>query len=158
MAVAAFLLLPGSQRVFVFQASLVKVNPPMSKTCSGATKTPEITPYSKSKLTHLPQFGGRHAEDLYWSTYRPGQYFGMLLVLNLTHSDTLAPTSLSGITITHLMPPGMRTRSPKSLLAGLMWFDPQRPDALNNIRHNAQERDGMHFLPIPMSLLSIEHR
>ena len=37
---------------------------------------------------------------------------------------------------------GMRTRSPKSLLAGLMWFDPQRPDALSNIRHNAQERDG----------------
>ena len=41
------------------------------------------------------------------------------------------------------MLPGMRTRSPKSLLAGMMWFDPQRPDALNNIRHNAQERDGM---------------
>lgn len=26
-----------------------------------------------------------------------------------------------------------------------MWFDPQRPDALNNIRHNAQERDGMYL-------------
>ena len=36
----------------------------------------------------------------------------------------------------------MRMRAPHSLLAGLMWFDPQRPDALNNIRHNAQERDG----------------
>ncbi|KAL3156046.1 hypothetical protein ABBQ32_013034 [Trebouxia sp. C0010 RCD-2024] len=24
-----------------------------------------------------------------------------------------------------------------------MWFDPQRPDALSNIRHNAQERDGL---------------
>ena len=33
-------------------------------------------------------------------------------------------------------------RSPKSLVAGLMWFDAQRPDALRNIRHNAQDRDG----------------
>ena len=39
---------------------------------------------------------------------------------------------------------GMRMRNPKSLLAGLMWFDPHRPDALNNIRHNAQERDGQY--------------
>ena len=33
-------------------------------------------------------------------------------------------------------------RRPTSLLAGLMWFDPDRPDALDRIRHNAQERDG----------------
>ena len=37
---------------------------------------PEITPYSGPKLAQLPQFQGQHAEDLYWSTYRPGQYFG----------------------------------------------------------------------------------
>ncbi|KAL3145782.1 hypothetical protein ABBQ38_015160 [Trebouxia sp. C0009 RCD-2024] len=80
---------------------------------SGAARSPETIPYSKSNLAQLPQFCGQHAEDLFWSTYRPGQYFGM------------------------------RTRSPKSLLAGLMWFDPQRPDALSNIRHNAQERDGL---------------
>jgi len=30
----------------------------------------------------------------------------------------------------------------QALLAGLMWFDPHRPDALSNIRHNAQEQDG----------------
>ena len=30
-------------------------------------------------------------------------------------------------------------RTPKSLLAGLMWFDPQKGE---NTRHNAQERDG----------------
>ena len=35
-------------------------------------------------------------------------------------------------------------RRPTSLLAGLMWFDPDRPDALDHIRHNAQERDGAH--------------
>lgn len=53
------------------------------QTCyrSGTVKSPEITPYSKSRLSHLPQFSGQHAEDLYWSTYRPGQYFGMSLVL-----------------------------------------------------------------------------
>jgi Glycosyl hydrolase family 63 N-terminal domain len=38
--------------------------------------------------------------------------------------------------------PGMRMRLPESLLAGLMWFDPRRPDALANLRHEAQERDG----------------
>ena len=33
-------------------------------------------------------------------------------------------------------------RLPSSLLAGVMWFDPDRPDALSNIRHLAQDRDG----------------
>jgi Glycosyl hydrolase family 63 N-terminal domain len=37
---------------------------------------------------------------------------------------------------------GMRMRLPESLLAGMMWFDPRRPDALANLRHEAQERDG----------------
>lgn len=36
----------------------------------------------------------------------------------------------------------MRMRQPESLLAGLMWFNPRRPDALANMRHEAQERDG----------------
>lgn len=73
-------------------------------------RPPEIAPFSASKLTKLDQFSGQHAQDLLWSTYRPGQYFGM------------------------------RMRTPKSLLAGLMWFDPQTTE---NIRHNAQERDGL---------------
>ena len=37
---------------------------------------------------------------------------------------------------------GMRMRRAASLMAGLMWFDPLRPDALSHIRHDAQERDG----------------
>ncbi|DBA80547.1 TPA: hypothetical protein ACH3X1_007808 [Trebouxia sp. C0004] len=80
---------------------------------SGSKGPPETTPFAKPKLADLPQFGGQHAEDLLWSTFRPGQYFGM------------------------------RMRTPKSLLAGLMWFNPHRPHALSNIRHNAQERDGL---------------
>ena len=40
------------------------------------------------------------------------------------------------------MTAGMRMRLPESLLAGMMWFDPRRPDALANLRHEAQERDG----------------
>ncbi|KAL0037087.1 hypothetical protein WJX77_012205 [Trebouxia sp. C0004] len=79
----------------------------------GSKGPPETTPFAKPKLADLPQFGGQHAEDLLWSTFRPGQYFGM------------------------------RMRTPKSLLAGLMWFNPHRPHALSNIRHNAQERDGL---------------
>ena len=37
---------------------------------------------------------------------------------------------------------GMRMRVPQSLLVGLMWFDPDRPDPLARLRHLAQERDG----------------
>ena len=33
-------------------------------------------------------------------------------------------------------------RHPQGLVAGLMWFDPDREDGLANIRHLAQERDG----------------
>lgn len=33
-------------------------------------------------------------------------------------------------------------RVPQSLLVGLMWFDPDRPDPLARLRHLAQERDG----------------
>ena len=33
-------------------------------------------------------------------------------------------------------------RHPQSLVAGMMWFDPDRPDILGNIRHLALERDG----------------
>lgn len=48
-----------------------------------------------------------------WGTYRPGLYFGL------------------------------RPRAPKSLVFGLMWMNPLRQDALQNIRHQAQERDGL---------------
>ena len=48
-----------------------------------------------------------------WGTYRPGLYFGL------------------------------RPRAPKSLIFGLMWMDPTRRDALSNIRHQAEERDGL---------------
>jgi hypothetical protein len=43
---------------------------------------------------------------------------------------------------------GVRARVPRSLLAGLMWFDPDRPDALAHLRHLAQERDGAHPAPL----------
>ena len=33
-------------------------------------------------------------------------------------------------------------RHPQGLVAGLMWFNPDREDGLINIRHLAQERDG----------------
>lgn len=37
---------------------------------------------------------------------------------------------------------GMRMRAPQSPLLGVMWVDPGRQDPLNNIRHEAQQRDG----------------
>ncbi len=36
-------------------------------------------------------------------------------------------------------------RSPKSLLAGLMWQDLENLQSLDNIRHEAQDRDGEYF-------------
>jgi hypothetical protein len=37
---------------------------------------------------------------------------------------------------------GMRMRRPRSLLAGLMWADPQHKDVLHTVRHEAEERHG----------------
>ena len=37
---------------------------------------------------------------------------------------------------------GMRMRVPESPLLGVMWVDPGRDDPLNNIRHEALQRDG----------------
>ncbi|EFN57426.1 hypothetical protein CHLNCDRAFT_20925, partial [Chlorella variabilis] len=72
-----------------------------------------LQPFPSRQLKQLPQFEGQHAEQLLWGTYRPGYYFGM------------------------------RMRRPQSLLMGLMWVDPQRQDPLGNIRHEAQQRDGL---------------
>ena len=41
---------------------------------------------------------------------------------------------------------GLRMRHPQSLVAGMMWFDPDRPDVSSNIRHLALERDGVAHL------------
>eukprot|EP00899_Mesostigma_viride_P027617 jgi/Mesvir1/803/Mv17396-RA.1 len=76
-------------------------------------KTPRIISplYPNKKLTALPQFGGAHEEDLLWGTYRPQLYFGM------------------------------RTRRPQSLLAGLMWFDPQNTQEGLQLRHSCEQGD-----------------
>lgn len=54
-------------------------------------KPTHITPFPAPKVSDLPQFKGKHQEDLFWGTYRPNLYLGI------------------------------RARVPKSLLAGLMW-------------------------------------
>ncbi|CAL9216405.1 unnamed protein product [Arabidopsis halleri] len=51
-----------------------------------------ITPFPSPKLTDLSMFQGEHKESLYWGTYRPQVYFGV------------------------------RARTPKSLVVGLMWL------------------------------------
>ena len=68
-------------------------------------------------LADLPQFGGDHASSMLWGTYRPGLYTGI------------------------------RARVPRSLLAGVMWFDADGGGAGSPspppIRHLAEERDGL---------------
>ncbi|KAL6757456.1 glycoside hydrolase [Haematococcus lacustris] len=74
---------------------------------------PDLTPLHAPKMTDLPEFKGGWANDMLWGSYRSGLYFGM------------------------------RTRSPKSLLAGLMWFNPDSPQDFvqQRVRHLASQDD-----------------
>eukprot|EP00884_Botryococcus_braunii_P015858 jgi/Botrbrau1/2956/Bobra.0026s0025.2 len=73
----------------------------------------EIQRLDAPRLWPLEQFKGEYRDRMLWGTYRPGCYLGL------------------------------RMRFPKSPLVGLMWFDPDDPEALSHIRHLAQERDGL---------------
>lgn len=72
-----------------------------------------VTPMPLPRLTSLSQFGGTYMWQMLWGTYRPGLYLGI------------------------------RMRLPSSLLAGLMWLDPQGRDPLSTLRHEAQQHDGL---------------
>ncbi|KAK9836881.1 hypothetical protein WJX74_010329 [Apatococcus lobatus] len=74
---------------------------------------PETTPLDGPLLQSLPQFQGTHSEQLLWGSYRSGLYMGL------------------------------RMRVPKSLLAGLAWFDPNQPGGQVQLRHEAQSSDGL---------------
>ncbi|KAL4523918.1 hypothetical protein Ndes2526B_g08146 [Nannochloris sp. 'desiccata'] len=74
---------------------------------------PSLLPFPGPKLTSLPQFSGSYVSRMLWGTYRPGVYFGL------------------------------RPRTPKSMIFGLMWLDPLRQDALTTIRHQAEMRDSL---------------
>lgn len=56
---------------------------------------------------------GQRAMRRLWGTYRPGVYFGV------------------------------RSKTPTSTLMGLMWTDPQDRNALDSIRHEASQGDGL---------------
>ncbi|XP_022776307.1 mannosyl-oligosaccharide glucosidase GCS1-like isoform X1 [Durio zibethinus] len=68
-----------------------------------------VTPFPAPKITDLPQFQGEHKETLYWGTYRPHVYFGF------------------------------RARTPRSLIAGLMWIVIK--DGRYFMRHVCQDSD-----------------
>ncbi|KAM7261881.1 hypothetical protein ACFE04_020958 [Oxalis oulophora] len=68
-----------------------------------------ITPFPAPKVMDLPQFQGHHKESLYWGTYRPHLYLGI------------------------------RARTPRSLLAGLMWIG--ITDGTYSMRHVCQDSD-----------------
>ncbi|XP_059624181.1 mannosyl-oligosaccharide glucosidase GCS1-like [Cornus florida] len=74
-----------------------------------AQKPRVITPFPGPKLMDLPQFQGEHKESLYWGTYRPHVYFGI------------------------------RARTPRSLIAGLMWIGVK--DGRYFMRHVCQNTD-----------------
>ena len=87
IAALAYFLMPGMHQHLCFHPSrfcgLAQVVSVALSSCDKTVSTdtgprapPELTPFSESKLADLPQFQGQHAEDLLWSTYRPGQYFG----------------------------------------------------------------------------------
>ncbi|GLT86659.1 hypothetical protein SLE2022_047820 [Rubroshorea leprosula] len=68
-----------------------------------------VTPFPAPKIMDLSQFQGEHKESLYWGTYRPHVYFGI------------------------------RSRTPRSLIAGLMWIGLK--DGRYFIRHVCQDSD-----------------
>lgn len=70
-----------------------------------------VTPLPALKMMDLPQFQGEHRESLYWGTYRPQVYLGI------------------------------RARTPRSLIAGLMWIGIK--DGQYFLRHVCQDSDGL---------------
>ncbi|XP_021276362.1 mannosyl-oligosaccharide glucosidase GCS1-like isoform X1 [Herrania umbratica] len=68
-----------------------------------------VTPFPAPKIMDLPQFQGQHKESLYWGTYRPHVYLGI------------------------------RARTPRSLIAGLMWIGIK--DGRYFMRHICQDSD-----------------
>ncbi|CAJ1935655.1 unnamed protein product [Sphenostylis stenocarpa] len=70
-----------------------------------------VTPLPAPKITDLPQFQGEHKESLYWGTYRPQVYLGV------------------------------RARTPKSLIAGLMWIAVK--DSKYHLRHVCKHEDDL---------------
>lgn len=68
-----------------------------------------VTPFPAPKLMDLPMFQGEHKESLYWGTYRPNVYLGI------------------------------RARTPRSLIAGLMWTGVK--DGMYVMRHVCQNSD-----------------
>ncbi|XP_024994178.1 mannosyl-oligosaccharide glucosidase GCS1-like isoform X2 [Cynara cardunculus var. scolymus] len=70
-----------------------------------------ITPFPAPKIMDLEMFQGEHKESLYWGTYRPHLYFGV------------------------------RARTPKSLVAGLMWLGVK--DGRYFMRHFCQDADDL---------------
>ncbi|GAB4829340.1 ADP-ribosylation factor GTPase-activating protein gcs1 [Ancistrocladus abbreviatus] len=68
-----------------------------------------VTPFPAPKLMDLPQFQGEHKESLYWGTYRPHVYLGI------------------------------RSRTPSSLIAGLMWIGIKEGNFF--MRHVCQDAD-----------------
>uniref|UniRef100_A0A1D1XWE2 Mannosyl-oligosaccharide glucosidase n=1 Tax=Anthurium amnicola TaxID=1678845 RepID=A0A1D1XWE2_9ARAE len=70
-----------------------------------------VTPLAAPRMMDLPQFQGEHRESLYWGTYRPHVYLGI------------------------------RARTPKSLIAGLMWIGIK--DGQYHLRHVCQDSDDL---------------
>ncbi|GLC49260.1 hypothetical protein PLESTB_000199900 [Pleodorina starrii] len=78
-------------------------------------RPPVLSPLKAPKLTDLAEFDAAYKDQMLWGSYRSGLYFGM------------------------------RTRTPKALLSGLLWFDPDDPNTLNEMRarHEAKQGDGL---------------
>ncbi|KAG2443621.1 hypothetical protein HXX76_001971 [Chlamydomonas incerta] len=79
------------------------------------TKGPILTPLKAPKVTDLLEFDAAYKDRMLWGSYRSGLYFGM------------------------------RTRTPKGLVSGLMWFDPDDFQTLQQyrVRHEANQGDGL---------------
>ncbi|XP_074302303.1 mannosyl-oligosaccharide glucosidase GCS1-like isoform X1 [Silene latifolia] len=98
--------------IFIFVTSSYFIYNYFAMNSGHASSRPRvITPLPSPKLMDLPQFQGDHKESLYWGTYRPHVYLGV------------------------------RARTPKSLIAGLMWIGVK--DGRYHMRHVCQDSDDL---------------
>ncbi|XP_011041513.1 PREDICTED: mannosyl-oligosaccharide glucosidase GCS1-like [Populus euphratica] len=95
--------------VLAFFVIFLVINNLIINPAGKAVRPRVITPFPSPKLMDLPQFQGKHRESLYWGTYRPHVYFGI------------------------------RARTPRSLIAGLMWIGVK--DGMYHMRHVCQDSD-----------------
>lgn len=150
-------MLQVEQKWVLIRPLICRLRPTGKKFFARAGPLPAAVKFLKApKLVELAQFQGKYQDQMLWGTYRPGNYFGMNVQQDCAGAGYTPDTQAGQHTSSRLLQAikklcclilekhctGARMRQPAALLAGLMWFDPDQPNAAGRIRHTAQQSDG----------------